>query len=137
MTTLLDLYHIQRKLTQGLNDVSGIVWACFHNCHLSHHVCHRLLYIFAIINISQYPKKRRKKKLTYSPNNTSGAVWACFCCIFIDYNCICYNYQLVSQKKKEKKTKNSLMAQTTTDMSFGPIFVTAALPIVYYNIYIL
>ena len=29
------------------------------------------------------------------------------------------------------------MAQTTTDTSFRPVFVTAALPIVYYNIYIL
>ena len=50
-----------------------------------------------------------------------------FVMYFIDYNYICYNYQLVSQKKKKRK-KNSLMAQMMTDVLFRPVFITATFP---------
>ena len=50
-------------------------------------------------------------------------------------------YTLVSiQKKKEETKKNSLMAKMMLDASFLPVFVTAALPIMYvidYNVYML
>ena len=49
---------------------------------------------------------------------------------FIYYNYICYKPQLVSKKEEEmKKKKNSLMAQTTHLVLFGPIFVAAAPPV--------
>ena len=54
----------RKKLTYGPNDDRHVIWAHFHNCHPFRRVHPRLQYIYAI-NISQYPKKRRKKKKTH------------------------------------------------------------------------
>ena len=46
-----------------------------------------------------------------------------------------YSKNFVSiEKKRRKKKKNSPMAQTTPDASFGPVLVVANLPVVYWCI---
>ena len=122
MTTLLDLYHIQRKLTQALNNARHVVQAHFRNCHPSHHVHRILQYIYAI-NISQYPIKKKKSSLMAQTMHLAlfGPVFVATTppiAYFIDYNHISYKYQLVFQKKK----KNSLMAQMTPNVSIWACF---------------
>ena len=88
-------------------------------------------------------KKEKKKKLTYGPNNTSGVVWACFCHCCPSHHmvhrlplCIYYKHQLASKKMKKENKKSSLMAQTTPDVLFEPVFVAAAPLIAYFVDYI-
>ena len=83
-----------------------------------------------------------KKKLTYGPINTSGIVWAHFCRHCPSHHmfhrlplCIYYKRQLASKKMKKEK-KSSLMVQTTPDVLFGPVFIPAAPPIMYFIDYI-
>ena len=76
------------------------------------------------------------------PNNASGIVWAHFCrrcpsChVFHRLPlCIYYKCQLASKKMKKEK-KSSLMAQRMPDVLFGPVFVAATPPIMYFVDYI-
>ena len=82
--------------------------------------------------------KKKKKRLTYGPNNARRVVWACF-----SYRRPAQPspsiYNMNKTKKKQKKTvrmnkkqrkkkKDLPMAQTTQNVSFGPVFLIAGQP---------
>ena len=88
-------------------------------------------------------KKKKKKNSLYGPNNTGCIVWA-----HLGHRCpsrrvhrklqCIYAIKISQYAKRRRKKETHFMAQTTLDASFGPVQVTAALPVAYiinYNIH--